>query len=138
VASTPCEAKAPARTVRPKDGYIRRFSGTPDRPPRKGDDEIKALLRKANIARFEAPFLLADEPTIQLYLEELCKQVTGDVIGNIMYLDAMKEQVPAIKNDPQVVKAFAERAARLGAAKLDIPDRHLRTAPTICEILEAY
>jgi hypothetical protein len=97
--------------------------------PEKSDDEIKALLRKANIARFEAPFLLGDDPKIQAYLEELCKQVTDDVISNITHRDAMNEQVAAIKNDPKVVKEFAERTARLGAAKLNLPGRHLRELP---------
>jgi hypothetical protein len=35
--------------------------------PKKSDDEIKAALRKASIARFEAPFLLGD-PKIPAYL----------------------------------------------------------------------
>jgi hypothetical protein len=96
--------------------------------PEKGDDDIKALLRKATIARFEAPFLLGDAPNIQAYLEELCKQVTDDVIANINFLDTAREQ-GMLMNDPQAAREFTERASRLGAAKLDIPDRHLRELP---------
>jgi hypothetical protein len=88
--------------------------------PEKSDDEIKNAFRKANIARFEAPFLLGD-PKIQANLEALCKQVTEDVISNIMYRDAMESQV---KNDPQIVRDYNERMDRLGQAKLIIPDRY--------------
>lgn len=97
--------------------------------PEQGKDEIYALLRKANIARFEAPFLFGNDAEIQAYLEELCKQVTDDVIANIMFLDSMREQIPALRTDPQVVKDFGERASRLGTARLKIPDRHLRELP---------
>jgi len=89
--------------------------------PEKSDDEIKAAFRRANIARFEVPFLLGD-PKIQAYLETLCKQVTDDVMSNIMYFDAMKPH--GTMNDPQVCRDFAERADRLGKAKLILPDRH--------------
>ena len=97
--------------------------------PEKSNDEIKALLRKAHIARFEAPFLFADDTQIQVYLDELCKLVMDGVISHVAYLDAMNEQIPAIQNNPQVVKERAERVASLGAAKHDIPDRHLRELP---------
>jgi hypothetical protein len=90
--------------------------------PEKSDDEIKAALRKASIARFQAPFLL-DDPKIPTYLEALCKQVTDDVIGNIMFLDAMRGNIRM--NDPRIVRDFTERADRLGKAKLDLPGRHL-------------
>jgi hypothetical protein len=92
--------------------------------PEKGDDEIKAAHRKASIARLDAPFLL-DNPKIQTYLEELCKRVTDDVIGNIMYFELMNEQLAAIRNDPQVVKELAERHSRLVTVKHDLPDHHL-------------
>jgi hypothetical protein len=55
--------------------------------------------------------------------EVLCKQVTDDVIGNIMFLDAIRKD--GRMNDPQVVRDFAEGADRLGKAKLDLPGRHL-------------
>jgi hypothetical protein len=91
--------------------------------PERGDDEIKAAFRKAVIARLEARFLLAD-PKIQAYLEALCKQVSDDVIGNIMFLDAVKRH-GALMNDPQTCRDFAERASRLSMAKISLPDRHL-------------
>jgi hypothetical protein len=50
-----------------------------------------------------APFLLGD-PKIQAYLEGLCKQVTDDVIGNRMFLDAMKEH--GTMNEPEVRQDF--------------------------------
>jgi hypothetical protein len=90
--------------------------------PEKSDDEIKAAFRKASIARFEVPFLL-DDPKIPAYLEALCKQVTDDVIANILFLDAMRREVRM--NDPQIVRDFTEKADRLGKAKLDLPERHL-------------
>ena len=91
--------------------------------PERGDDEIKAAFRRAAIARLEAPFLLAD-PKIQAYLEALCKQVTDDVIGNIMFLDAVKQH-GELMNDPQACRDMIDRASRLGTAKLSLPDRHL-------------
>lgn len=95
--------------------------------PEKGDDEIKAAFREASIARLEAPFLLGD-PKIQAYLEDLCKQVASDVIGDIMFRDAVKKD-GALPNDPQVVQDSTERALRLGPAKLNLADRHLRELP---------
>jgi hypothetical protein len=92
----------------------------------KSDDEIKAACRKASIARFEALFLL-DDPKIQAYLEDLCRQANG-VIGDIVFLDATMKQ-PAWTNDPQVVRDVLERSQRLGAAKLDLPNRHLEELP---------
>jgi hypothetical protein len=96
--------------------------------PEKGDDDIKGLLRKAAVARFDAPFLLGDDPNIQAYLDELCKRVTDDVIANINFLDAARDQ-GTLMTDPLAVREFTERASRLGTAKLDIPDRHLRELP---------
>jgi hypothetical protein len=96
--------------------------------PEKGDNEIKAALRKASMARFEAPFLLGDDPKIKAYLDQLCKQVTDDVIANIMFRDAVNDAA-AMRNNPQAVADFTARVSRLGAAKLDIPDRHLRELP---------
>jgi hypothetical protein len=88
------------------------------------DDEIKAAFRKASVARFEAPFLLADLG-IQAYLEALCKEVSDKVISNIMFLDAMKEH-PALKTDPHICEDTAKKSSQLGSAKLSIHDRHLR------------
>lgn len=90
--------------------------------PEKRDEEIKAALRKAQIASRQGPFLLGD-PTIQAYLEGLCKQITDDVIGNIMFLDAMRQQ--GAMSDPKVGPDIARRANALGQAKLTIPDLHL-------------
>jgi hypothetical protein len=89
--------------------------------PEKSDDEIKGALRKASIARFEAQFLL-DDPKLHAYLESLCKEVSDNVLANITYLDVMKTQATS---DPQVRQDYAERANRLGMAKLEVPGRHL-------------
>jgi hypothetical protein len=85
------------------------------------DDEIRAAYRKAYVARSEAPFLLAD-PQIEAYLEDLCKQVKERVIGPIMFIQSSEG---AMANDPQMRREVAERASRLGTAKLDLADRHL-------------
>lgn len=90
--------------------------------PEKSDDEIKAAFRKASTACSEGRFLLGD-PKIQEYLEDLCKRVNSDVIGNIMFLDAVKGV--GMTNDPQMVQDVAERASRLGTAKLNLADHHL-------------
>jgi hypothetical protein len=96
--------------------------------PEKGDDEIKVLLRRAEVASFEARFVLG-EANIQAYLEELCKQVRDDVLGYITYLDAMNGQVAAIKNDPLVVKDREGRGERYAAAKHNLPARYLIELP---------
>jgi len=90
--------------------------------PEKSDEEIKAALRKAEIAIRQGPFLLGD-PKIQTYLEGLCKEVTDDVIGNIMFLDAMREQ--GAVGGPEFGPEIARRATALVRAKHTIPDRHL-------------
>lgn len=95
--------------------------------PEKDNDEIKVLLRKANIARFEAPFLF-DNANLPAYLEQLCKQITDEVIGNSMFVEALKNET-ALMNDPEAVQEFVQRAARPGAARLEIPERHLRELP---------
>lgn len=87
----------------------------------KNNDEIMAAFRKANLARLEAPFLLGN-PELQANLEGLCKQVTDEVISNIMYFDAMKQYI--MVPDSQVYRESAERADRLGKSKLSIPDRY--------------
>ena len=86
----------------------------------KSDDEIRAAFRKCYVARSEAPFLLADQQ-IQAYLEDLYKQVKEGVIGNIMLLQSNGGTM----NDPQIRREAAEKASRLGAAKLTLADRHL-------------
>ena len=92
----------------------------------KNNDEIMVAFRKASIARFEAPFVLAD-PTIEAILGALCKQVTDDVISNIMYFDAMKSQ--GTMSDPQILRDFNDRADRLGRAKLIIADHYFEELP---------
>jgi hypothetical protein len=87
----------------------------------KNNDEIMAAFRKASFARLEAPFLL-DNQKVQITLEALCKQVTDDVVSNIMYIDGMKAHLPT--SDPHTRRDFGERADRLGKAKLTIPDRY--------------
>ena len=80
---------------------------------------------------------MLDDPKIPAYLEALCKQVTDDVIGNIMFLDAMRRYVRM--NDPQIVRGFTERADRLGKARLDLPGRSpWRTVRTVCGISKAH
>jgi hypothetical protein len=96
--------------------------------PEKSDNEIKTLFRKATIARFEVPFLFEYDPKLQAYLEQLCKQVGEDVISNIVSLDAMgRAGLPM--NDPQMIQDMMNKTSQLGAAKLEIPDRHLRELP---------
>jgi hypothetical protein len=92
----------------------------------KNNDEITVAFRKASIARFEAPFVLADTK-IGAHLDALCKQVTDDVISNIMYFEAMKSQ--STMNDTQILRDFNERADRLGRAKLIIADRYFEELP---------
>lgn len=87
----------------------------------KSDSEIRAAFRKAYVAHSEAPFLLA-EPHIQAYLEDLYKQVKDRVIGDIMFIQSSEG---AMTNDPQMRREVAERALRLGTAKLDLAERHL-------------
>ena len=89
----------------------------------KSDDEIKTHFRGAAIARSEAPFLF-DDPQIQAYLDDLYKQVSKDVIGNIMLLQSVNED-RAIMSDPQIAQDLLEKLSRLGIAKLDLADRHL-------------
>jgi hypothetical protein len=91
--------------------------------PEKGDEEIKASHRKASIARFEASFLF-DDPNLPTYLEDVCKQVSDKVIANATFLEVMRNQTQM--NDPQMIQDFARRAAQLGEAKIEIPDRHLK------------
>jgi hypothetical protein len=98
--------------------------------PEKPDDEIKTAFRKASVARFEVPFFLADDPKIQAYLDQICKEVSDDVIANIMIIDAMNEN-PAMKNDPQAGREFTERVERLGLAKLNITGRYLGELPQL-------
>jgi len=96
--------------------------------PEKTDDEIKALFRKASIARFEVPFLFEDDRKLQDYLELLCTRVTEEVINNIFFVDGVRQQSAIIK-DPQVAQDFAARVNQLGVAKLKIPEDHLARLP---------
>jgi hypothetical protein len=93
--------------------------------PEQGDDEIKALLRKSNIARFEAPFLF-DNVNLPNYLEQLCTEITKDVVGTSMYLDALSKQVAAIQNTPEAFQGRTENTTRHAAAIVNIPERHLK------------
>jgi hypothetical protein len=92
----------------------------------KGNDEIMAAFRKASIARFEARFVL-DDPKIDATLDALCKQATADVVSDIMYFDAMKPH--GTMGDPEISREFAERADRLGKAKLDLVGRYFEELP---------
>jgi hypothetical protein len=92
----------------------------------KSDEEIKAAFRKATIGRIEAKFLL-DDPIIEASLEELCKQVTDEVINNIMYINGMRPHLATM--DIQTRKDFTERAGRLGEAKLTIGGRYFEELP---------
>jgi hypothetical protein len=91
--------------------------------PEKDDDEIKALFRKASIARFEVPFLFEDDPKLQTYLEQLCKRVGDEVYGNIVSIEALKRA--GAMADPLIV----QKATQLGTAKLEIPGDHLPQLP---------
>jgi hypothetical protein len=91
--------------------------------PEKSDDEIKALLRRANSARYQAPFLF-DNVNLPSYLEQLCKQIAQEVVGNRMFVETVKSEA-ALMSDPEVAREYSQRAARLGVAKLEIPERHL-------------
>lgn len=92
--------------------------------PEKSDDEIKILFRRACVARFEAPFLLND-PTVEAYLEGLSKEISDDVVGKIVFHDAVRGDVLLMK-DPHVSQEFARRMSGLGTAKILIPERHYR------------
>jgi hypothetical protein len=96
--------------------------------PEKSNDEIKALFRTASMARFEIPFLFEDDAKLKVYLEQLCKRVTEEVINNIFFVDGMKQQ-QAVMNDPQIARDFATRASQLSVAKLKIPEDHLTRLP---------
>ena len=50
---------------------------------------------KANIARLEAPFLF-DNANLPAYLEQLCKQITEEVIGNRMFVEAVKSEAALV------------------------------------------
>jgi hypothetical protein len=92
----------------------------------KSNEEIVAAFRKASIARIEAKFVLNDSK-LEAVLDELCKQVTDDVISNIMYFDGMKPHLATI--DLQTRQDFAERVDRLGKAKLIILGRYFEELP---------
>ena len=94
---------------------------------KKSDDDINALLRNANIARFEAPFLF-DNANLPSYLEQLCKQITEEVIGNNMFVEAVRDE-PALMGNPEAGREFLRRAARPGVAKLEIAEQHFRELP---------
>jgi hypothetical protein len=95
---------------------------------KKSDADIKALLHNANIARFEAQFLF-DNANLPAYLEQLCKQITEEVIGNSMVVEAVMKNEAALVNNPEAVREFLQRAARPGVAKLEIAERHFRELP---------
>jgi hypothetical protein len=92
----------------------------------KNNEEIMAAFRKASIARIEAKFLL-DDPILEATLDTLCKQVTDDVISNIMYIDGMKPHLATL--DPQTHQEFGERADRLGRAKLILVGKYFEELP---------
>jgi len=79
--------------------------------PEKGDDEIKLALRRASIARLEAPFVLGDDSEIRAYLDQICREVTDDVVAGIMFCDGLKNS-GAMNSDPQAAADFAARASR--------------------------
>jgi HEAT repeat protein len=92
----------------------------------KNDEEIVAAFRKASIARIEAKFVLGDTK-LEAILDDLCKQVTDDVISNIMYIDGMKPHLAT--SDPQTRQDFAERVGRLGKSKLTVFGRYFEELP---------
>jgi hypothetical protein len=92
----------------------------------KNNDEIMVEFLKARNARFEARFVF-DDPKIDANLDAMCKQITDDVISNIMYFDAMKSQ--GTMNDPKILRDFNDRADRLGRAKLIIANRYFEELP---------
>jgi hypothetical protein len=92
-----------------------------------GVNEIKAELRKANIARLEAAFLLSDDPGIHEYLDQLCEQVNDEVLVNMALCDIMKNDSDMM--NPEVRKEFGERQLRLNSARRDILDRHFKELP---------
>ena len=85
-----------------------------------------AAYQKASIARIEAQFVL-DDSKLEAILDNLCKQVTDDVISNIMYIDGMKPHLATV--DPQTCRDFAERVDCLGKAKLIILGRYFEELP---------
>jgi hypothetical protein len=95
--------------------------------PEKGDDEIKALVRRASIARFEVAFLFEGNLKLQTYLDQLCKRVNDEVLKNIVSLDTLKQA--GITSGLEIVQDIRKRATQLGAAKLEIPGEHLERLP---------
>lgn len=65
---------------------------------------------------------MLDDPKIGDYLEDLYKQVNEDVISDIYFLQHV---AGGTMNDPQIVRDVADRTSELGAAKLQLADRHL-------------
>jgi len=101
-------------------------------PPEKSDDGIRALFRKATIARYEVRFLLEGDPKLQTCLEQLIKQV------DIVSMDAMR-RAGLPMNAPRTVQDMMNKAIRLGAAKLEISRLPpSTTAPGICRFSEAH
>jgi hypothetical protein len=95
--------------------------------PDKGDDEIKARVRKASIARFEVAFLFEGNLRLQTYLDRLCERVNDEVLENIVSLDTLKRA--GIRSGPEVVQGISSGASQLSAAKLEIPGEHLERLP---------
>lgn len=93
-----------------------------------GVNEIKAELRKADIARLEAAFLLSDDAGIHEYLEQLCERVRAEVLVNMARCDSVRND-PATVNDPQAHRELAESESRLISARRDILDRHFKELP---------
>lgn len=86
-------------------------------------NEIKALFRKAESARFEVPFLFNDDERLRAYLEKLCKRVTDEIISNILFVEHMRQK--ANTNDSQIDQAIRNRESQLGPVKLKIAEDHL-------------
>ncbi len=84
------------------------------------DDEIKALFRKAAVARSAAPFLINDS-LIEAYLDSLLAAVTKDVVANINY----RQSVNLTTLSPEIVPDYLARMSRLGEAKPELAHRHL-------------
>jgi len=87
----------------------------------KSDGEIRASFRKAQVARFEVPFLLNDSK-IQAYLEDLSAEIRDRVITDIMFIQSSEG---AETSDPQFQQEVAKRISRLASAKIGLADGHL-------------
>lgn len=82
--------------------------------PKKGndsDDAIKDLFRKADFARREIVYLFNDNQKILNFSEQLCEQVTNEVVNNKD--DLVKTSADILYNNPKLERIKQHEAAKL-------------------------